>query len=207
MTRWPVAQDRDGLVTAMTSSGAAALVLETRYHRGWLARLASSRSTWAQLMMPPRASSHYATIANGHRESSLDSKFDVTCAADVASRGTLTCTAYDGTRTHIATIAAGSPQVQSIGFVDGRFVSHGSMVEGWLTGWIAARPAAMHLATATVFHPPASMRALRLLPATGDRLIVLTFRSRQMEASVYAPLRDRQRVEPVAENRTAIVRR
>jgi hypothetical protein len=81
------------------------------------------------------------------------------------------------------------------------------MVEGWLTGWIAARPVAIHLATATVFHTPASMRALRLLPASGDRLIVLTFRSRQVEASVYAPLRDRQRVEPVAENRTAIVRR
>jgi Zn-dependent protease with chaperone function len=207
MTRWPVAQDRDGLVTAMTSSGAAALVLETRYQRGWLGRLASSRSTWAQMMMPPRASSHYATIANGHRESSVDSKFDVTCVADVASRGTLTCTAYDGTRTHIATIAAGSPHVQSMGFVDGRFVSDGSMVEGWLTGWIAARPAAVHLATATVFHTPASMRALRLLPATDDRLIILTFRSRQMEASIYAPLRDRQRVEPVAENRAAIVGR
>jgi hypothetical protein len=201
-TRWPIAQARDGYVTAMTAAGPAALVLETRYERGWLGRLTPSYWTWAQLMIRSRPSSHYTTIADGRRESSIASKLDVACVANVAGRGTLTCTAYDGSRTHLATITAGSQQVQSIGFVDGRFVTDGSAVEGWLSGWISGRPVAIHLATATVLRTPVAMRTLRLLPATGDRLIVLTFRSRQVEASVYAPLRERQQVEPVAENHT-----
>ena len=40
------------------------------------------------------------------------------------------------------------------------------------------------------------MRNATVLPATDDRLIVLTFRSRQVEASVYAPLRERQGWSP-----------
>jgi hypothetical protein len=200
--RWPVAQDRNGYISAMTSSGSEALVLETRFERGVMARTLPWRWTWAQLILPPRPVSHYTTISSHGRQTTPDSKLDVGCAADVLARGALACTAYDGSRTHVVTIASSSQGVQSAGFVDGRFVTDRFGIGGWLTGWVAGRPAAIHLATGTMFHTPAAMRTLRLVPVTEDRLAVLSIATQQLTASVYAPFAERRRAgAPTAENR------
>src|SRR4051812_10522219 len=200
--RWPVAQDRNGSVSAMTSSGSDALVLETRFERSVVARTLPSRWTWAQLILPPRSVSHYTTISRSGRQTRPDSKLDVACAADVLPDGALACTAYDGSRTHVVMIACGSDRVQSAGFLDGRFLMDHSAVEGWLTGWIAGRPAAIHLASGVMFETPAAMRTLRFVPITGDRLAVLTFATHQLTALVYAPFTSRGRAgAPTAENR------
>ena len=53
--RWPVAQDRDGYITAMTSAGRDALILETRYATATMTRAMPTEWTWAQLLMPPNA--------------------------------------------------------------------------------------------------------------------------------------------------------
>jgi len=99
-------------------------------------------------------------------------------------------------------IACGSDRVQSAGFLDGRFLMDHSAVEGWLTGWIAGRPAAIHLASGVMFETPAAMRTLRFVPITGDRLAVLTFATHQLTALVYAPFTSRGRAgAPTAENR------
>jgi len=104
------------------------------------------------------------------------------------------------------TIAAGSDRIQTIGFVEGRFVPDGSGVEGWLTGW-SIRPMAIHIPSASVFRTPVAMRTLRLVPVSGDRLAVVTFATTQLKASLYAPLTaDAAPVEPIAQNRTSLVR-
>ena len=202
--RWSLGEERDGYVTAMTSSGSDALVHETRYQPGLLSRTMPSRWTSAQAMLflSARPVSHFSVISEQGQWRSYDSKLDVACFPDVLPDGALACTAYDGSRTHIVTIASSSDRAASVGFVEGHFVTDRSGVEGWLTGWIMGRPIAIHLPTAAVFHPPPAMRTLRLMPVAGDRLAVLTFAMQTFKAAVYAPLtEDRRAGEPVAENR------
>ncbi len=203
--RWSLGQDRDGYITAMTSSGSDALVHETRYQPGLLSRTLPSHWTSAQMMLllSARPVSHISTISEQGQRHSYDSKLDVACVPDVLPDGALACTAYDGSRTHIVAIGSHSDRAVSVGFVEGRFLTEQSGVEGWLTGWIAARPAAIHLPTGAVFHTPPAMRTLRLMPVAGDRLAVLTFATRTFKAAVYAPLTRKGRAgEPLAENRT-----
>ena len=202
--RWSLGQNRDGYVTAMTSSGSDALVHETRYQPGLLSRAMPSAwiSAQAMLFLSARPVSHFSFLREQTPQRSYDSKLDVACVPDALPDGVLGCTAYDGSRTHIVTIASNSDRVVSVGFVEGHFVTDRSGVEGWLTGWIMGRPVAIHLPTAAVFHPPPAMRTLRLMPVAGDRLAVLTFAMQTFKAAVYAPFPpDRQAGEPVAENR------
>jgi hypothetical protein len=197
----------------MTSSGSDALVHETRYAPGSLSRTLPLRWTSAQamLLLSTRPVSHFSTIGEHGRRNSYDSKLDVACIPDVLPDGALACTAYDGSRTHIVTIAPGSDRAVSVGFLEGNFVtdrSGRSGVEAWLTGWIMGRPVAIHLPTATVVHTPSAMRTLRLIPVARDRLAVLTFATRSFKAAVYAPVSDSRRAgEPVAENRVRAAQR
>ena len=115
------------------------------------------------------------------------SKLDVQCAADVVAAGTLACTAYDGSRTHIVSIGANSP-ARGIGFLDDRFVGEERIATGWLTGWSNGRPIAIHLPTGEAFRLPSAARALRLLPVADDRLAALTYGRNQFEVAVYSPL-------------------
>ncbi len=202
-TRWPLGEDREGYVTALTSSGSDALVHEARYQPGLLSRQLPPQWTAAQMMLyaSARSVSHVSTINEHGQRRSFDSKLDVACLPDVLPGGALACTAYDGSRTHIVMVASGSDRAESVGFVDGHFVTDRSGVEGWLTGWIMGRPVAIHLPTATVFHTPPAMRTVRLIPVAGDRLAVLTFAAQAFKAAVYAPLTAGRGEEPIAENR------
>jgi Zn-dependent protease with chaperone function len=202
--RWPLGDDQDGYITAITSSGSDALVHEARYQPGLLSRTVPARWTAAQMMLyaSARAVSHVSTINGQGQRRSYDSRLDVACVPDALPDGALGCTAFDGSRTHIVTIASNPDRVVSVGFVDGHFVTDRSGVEGWLTGWIMGRPIAIHLPTAAVFQTPPATRTLRLLPVAGDRLAVLTFAMQTFKAAVYAPLFDDRRAgEPVAANR------
>lgn len=203
--RWLLEQDGDGYIAAMTSSESDALIHETRYEPGRLSRTLPSRWTAAQtvLYLSARPISHFSTISEHGQRRSYDSKLDVACIPDVLPDGAFACTAYDGSRTHIVTIASAWDRAVSLGFVEGRFLTDRSGVEGWVTGWIVGRPAAIHLPSGTVFHTPPAMRTLRLMPVAGDRLAVLTFATQRFKAAVYAPVTgNRRAAEPLAENRT-----
>jgi Zn-dependent protease with chaperone function len=208
--QWPLGEDREGYVTALTSSGSDALVHEARYQPGLLSRKLPPQWTAAQMMLyvSARSVSHVSTINEDGQRRSFDSRLDVACLPDVLPGGALACTAYDGSRTHIVTVAASSDRAVGVGFVDGHFVTDRSGVEGWLTGWIMGRPVAIHLPTAAVFHTPPAMRTLRLIPVAGDRLAVLTFATQAFKAAVYAPLTAAGRAEePIAENRARAAQR
>ena len=189
--RWPVAQDRDGYITAMTSAGRHALILEARYAGGAMSRVMPTEWSWAQLLMSPNVASRYATLTEQGRQASPYSKLDVQCAADLVAAGTLACTAYDGSRTHVVSIGANS-QVRGIGFLDDRFVGEQRIAPGWLTGWMSGRPVAIHLPTGEAFRMSSAARALRLLPVADDRLAALTYGRDQFEVAVYAPLSQSQ---------------
>jgi len=189
--RWPVAQDRDGYITAMTSAGRDALILETRYAAAVMPRSIPYERTWAQLLMPPNAASRYATLTEHGRQASAYSRLDIQCAADLAAAGTLACTAYDDSRTHIVSIGADS-RVRGIGFLDDKFVGEQRIAPGWLTGWANGRPIAIHLPTGEAFRMSSSTRALRLLPVADDRLAALTYGRNQFEVAVYSPLTQSQ---------------
>jgi hypothetical protein len=204
--RWPVAQDRDGYIAAMTSAGSDALILETRYEGTVMGRAMPSQWTWAQLLMPPHVASRYAMLSEQGRQQSAYSKLDVQCAADLVATGTLACTAYDGSRTHIVTIDA-TGRVRGVGHLDDRFVGEQTMVPGWLTGWVNSRPVAIHLPTGETFSTAAWTRALRLIPVADDRLAALTYGRNQFEVSVYSPLAHSRPAVRIAEAEGDVSRR
>ena len=189
--RWPVAQDRDGYIVAMTSAGRDALILETRYDAVGMARAMPTQWTWAQLLVPPHVASRYATLSEQGRQASAYSKLDVQCSADLVAAGTLACTAYDGSRTHIVTIGA-TARVRGVGFLEDRFVGEQRIVPGWLTGWVNGRPVAIHLPSGEAISLAPAARALRLIPVADDRLAALTYSRNQFEVAVYSPLSQAQ---------------
>jgi len=208
--RWSLGHGREDYVTAMTSSGSDALVHETQYDPGLFSQTLPLHWTSAltMLYLSARPVAHFSTISDHGQRTIYESKLDVACMSDVLPTGALACTAYDGSRTHIVTIASGSGRVAGVGFLDGRFVTDRSSVEGWLTGWSVGRPVAIHLPTASVFHAPPATRTLRFIPVEGDRLAVLTFAIQQMKAAVYAPLVNSGRAgAPLAQNQTRSPRR
>jgi hypothetical protein len=158
------------------------------------------------LYLSARSVSHFSSIDEHGERSSYDSKLDVSCLPDVLPTGSLACTAYDGSRTHIVTIEAGTGRVTGLGFLDGQFITDHSSVEGWLSGWNVGRPVAIHLPTAAVFHAPPAMRTLRFIPVAGNRLAALTFAVQQVKAAVYAPVTQARGSAPIAQNRTRAAR-
>ena len=206
--RWPLDHGRDGYVTAMTTSGSHALIHETRYDPGLLSQTLPLRwtSPLPMLYLSARPVSHISTIGEQGERSSYDSKLDVACLPDVLPTAALACTAYDGSRTHIVAIDAGTGRATGVGLLDGQFITDHSSVEGWLTGWNVGRPVAIHLPTAAVFHAPPAMRTLRFIPVAGDRLAALTFAVQQVKAAVYAPVTQARASAPIAQNRTRAAR-
>jgi hypothetical protein len=183
-----VAQGRDGYVAALTTAGPDALVLEMRYDRSVLARALPWRWTWAHLLLPVRTVARYTTIHGDVRKALGESKMDVGCVAGAVPGGGMACTAFDGSRTRIVTIAAATGEVRGVGVVDGRFFTDHVAVAGWLTGWAAGQPVAIHLSTGETFHMPPRALTLRLVAASGDRLAALMMADDRLTVRVYAPL-------------------
>jgi hypothetical protein len=156
-----------------------------------MARAMPTQWTWAQLLVPPHVASRYATLSEHGRQASAYSKLDVQCSADLVAAGTLACTAYDGSRTHIVTIGA-TARVRGVGFLEDRFVGEQRIVPGWLTGWVNGQAVAIHLPSGEAISLAPAARALRLIPVADDRLAALTYSRNQFEVAVYSPLSQAQ---------------
>jgi Zn-dependent protease with chaperone function len=187
-TRWPVAQNGDGYVAAVSLAGPHALVVEMEYGRNILGEALPWRWTWAHLLLPGRTVTRYATITGDVRKPLGESKLDVSCLANAFPGSGLTCTAFDGSRTRVVAIDAGTGAVKGIGMLDGRFFTDHVAVGGWLTGWAAGKPVAVHLPTGTAFQMPPSARTLRLVAASGGRLAALMMGDDRLTVRVYTPL-------------------
>ncbi len=187
--RWSLPRDAaDGFIAAMTTAGADALVLETRYERGLLAGALPWRWTWAHVLLRPNTVSQYAKLTAHGRQNLGNSKLEVNCVANVMPNGALACTAYDGSRTRVVTISATTGHVDGIGWLEGRFVSDQRTVRGWLTGWAGAYPVAISVTTGEAFRMPA-FGTMNLAPVAGNRLAALTVgndRSDGLAVRVYA---------------------
>ncbi len=105
---------------------------------------------------------------------------------DVLDAG-LVCAVFDGTRTRILKIDAGTGNVEGIGLLDGPFVSDRNVVRGWLTGWAASRPVAIRLSTREVLYLPRSTGAVSVLSIAGDRLYAIMFGESHFSVRLYQP--------------------
>lgn len=181
--RWPVAETRGSYVSALTTVGDDALVVETRYERPPLDRLIPWQWTWARgLVRGYSPVSRYSLLSDRGHHRLGESRLDVNCLADVLVNAGLVCTAYDGTRTRIVTIDAATGRVDGIAFLEGQFMSDQNAVRGWLTGWAGSRPVAIRLSTREVLH--VDDRAA-LLSIAGDRLAALTFLHDRLTVRLY----------------------
>ena len=180
---WPISQDHDGYVAALTSLGPDALVLKTRYDRGGL-RKAMPWSI-AYMLLPISSVSVFVTANKLGEETTRESKLDVDCAVDVMADGALACTAYDGSRTRIVKISPTSGHAEAVTSVDGHFRTDQHSVRGWLTGWIGARPVAIRLATGDAFHPSRTAGTVRLVPIAHDRIASLEMTGDHQTVRVY----------------------
>jgi Zn-dependent protease with chaperone function len=187
-TRWPVARNGDGYVAAVSLAGPDALIVEMQYERNILARALPWRWTWAHLLLPVRTVTRYATMTGDARKPLGESKLDVSCLANAFPASGLTCTAFDGSRTRIVAIDAGTGAVKGIGVIDGRFFTDHVAVAGWLTGWAAGTPVAIHVTSGEAFRMAAPAVTLRLVAASGDRLAALMMADDGLTVRVYAPL-------------------
>jgi hypothetical protein len=156
-----------------------------RYERGFLGRSLPWRWTWAQLLLPGRAISRYATLSDQGRQTFAESRLDVDCVADAMADGALACTAYDGTRTRIVTISPATGRVEGVGLIEGRFVTDQRGVRGWLTGWTCGRPSAIRLSTGEAFQMPKQARTIRLMPVAGQRLAAMVMGDDRLTVRVY----------------------
>jgi hypothetical protein len=77
------------------------------------------------------------------------SRLDTSCSA---ASDELVCTAYDGSRTHLVSVALGSGVITPIARLDGRFWTTGAAA-GWVSGWLESTPAAIRVSTHEIFRP------------------------------------------------------
>jgi hypothetical protein len=169
-TRWPAAYTRGLDIQALATAGPDMLVVETRYDRGALANVIPRRWTWPYLLRPFNQVSRYATVSDRGRRTYGESVLDVDCMADVLPDAGLACIAFDGTRTRIVRIDAGTGNIEGIGLLDGHFVSDQHVARGWLTGWAGSHPVAIRLSTRQVLYLTQGRGAPSLLSVANDRL-------------------------------------
>jgi hypothetical protein len=184
--KWPAMYTSGSYISALTAAGPDVLLVEKQYDRGLLAQVIPWQWTWALLLEPYNQVSRYATIDDRGRRTFGASKLGVDCLADVLLDGGLACAVYDGTRTHIVKIDAGTGHVEGIGVLDDHFVGDQNVVRGWLTGWAGARAIAIRLSTGEALRlPEGSVRASQLSIAN-DRLAALMFGPTHDTVRLYA---------------------
>jgi Zn-dependent protease with chaperone function len=132
-TRWP-APDTDGWVETVATSGATAVVVESRPER-WLRQPAFA--TWATLLGASATQSHLWTIRETPRPAAAFSRLGGHCSERALGTGDerLVCAAFDGSRTRLVAIDPANGDVTPLGWFRGPFVQHGPSGAGWLSGW------------------------------------------------------------------------
>jgi len=135
----------DGLRAA---DAASALAVEERYAFGLLSRTPLRR--FAPVLGRPQTDARIWRLQGETRSEVARSRLETGCSA--VSDG-LVCTAYDGSRTHVVSIALQTGALAPIARLDGRFWATDA-AEGWITGWLESTPAAIRVATREAFRPP-----------------------------------------------------
>jgi hypothetical protein len=167
MQSWPQTST-NRWTEAIAASADTALVAERRYEFGALTRTWLRR--FAPMLARPSVDTHLWRLRRETRTEIAHSQFETGCAA--TGEG-LVCAAYDGTRTHIASVAIETGAVTPVATLDGRFSPGDSEAGEWITGWWDTTPAAIRTGTRDAFRAAASGDDFPILVAPGEAVVAV----------------------------------
>jgi hypothetical protein len=167
--RWPARYTRDALIDAVTADGPDPLVVESWYGRGAFERLPTSAWMLGVILSAGNMQSRYWSVGDaGVRELGV-SRLGASCSKGLIDFA-LVCTVFDGTRTRIVRLSADTGAVTGVGWMNARFAGDGSVVNGWLTGWVSSTAVAIDLTRGEVLRLPHSEGFATHLSVSGGRL-------------------------------------
>src|SRR6185436_13093375 len=129
---WQTA-DRQPWAAAWAADGDRLVVAEQRF-----AFEPAEGGVWGLTLMAmlDHMQTRITRIAADSTTETVDTELDASCSDRAFDAERLVCTAFDGTSTHLLTVAPAGDAPQPIGTLAGRFVSYRSGRGGWLSGWV-----------------------------------------------------------------------
>jgi Zn-dependent protease with chaperone function len=181
--RWPAGYTRGAWIEAMTADGRDPLVIETSFDNGLFDYLSGRAWALGLLLNTGNQQSRYWSIGDNGVKPLGSSRLGASCAAGL--EGALACSVYDGTRTRFFRLAADSGAVTGFGWLEGRFIGNGEVVDGWRTGWVGSTAVAIDLLNARVLRVPRSEGRAGQLAVSGRRLAALIFDDGSYHLRIY----------------------
>ena len=173
--RWAVDDTNEPSISAFTTVGSDALVVEARYDIGLLKELISPQWSWMMLLMqPPDQESHYWRVSASGRTKLGESRFGADCYVGVLASDAFVCSVYDGTRTRFISLDA-SGNVGGLGWLPGRFVSDRNAAPDWIMGWAETTPVAIRVSARQALTLGRHAGVVGHLAVAGDRLAAVTY--------------------------------
>lgn len=151
-TRWRAPDVSRGWLHATSASGAHALVVETRIDAGMLQRTSLAPLAW--IVSRFGTESHFWMLGQPAPVDAGVSRLPVDCSDGSTDDDRLVCTAFDGTRTRVATIDPVGGKMMPVAWLHGHFIRFDRDGAGWVSGWADSTPIALHLASRTALRFP-----------------------------------------------------
>jgi Zn-dependent protease with chaperone function len=183
LRRWPARYTRDAWIEAVTTDGRDPLVVESSYDNGLFEYLPSRAQAIGVLLNAGNRRSRYWSIGDAGVTALGRSQFGASCASGL-SDGALACSFYDSTRTRFVRLDPGGA-VTGLGWVDGRFITQGEIVEGWLIGWAESTAVAVDLVNGRILRVPRSEGVVGHLTVSGGRLAAVVFNRGTCRLRIY----------------------
>jgi hypothetical protein len=170
--RWAHSTDHAQWPQVITTSGANAVIVETRYPALGDSRLWMVFSLLHGLRFESRLS---RVDPSGSQE--LGRSHFMTACEVTSSDDRLLCSVFDGTRSRFAAVDPATSSITPLAWLWGRFAAESTSHDGWMSGWLGSDPVAIH---------PARREGIRVgsvLSATArvDRCCISTGRGKSSE--------------------------
>ena len=144
-TRWTRSGGEAGYINAVAASGDRAVLVESRYDFGLLAR--SGLRFWSILPFTlPKAETRFWSLTTHRGEQLRSSRFGAQCVPTAIDDGQLACAVFDGTITRVITIDPAG-EVTPVASFTGRFFCRERAGRNWVSGWWNSTPLALRLST------------------------------------------------------------
>jgi hypothetical protein len=169
VTTWTVPANREyGWMDAVSADGEGVVYVESAY--GSDPMFGSILGRWYTALQA-REESRLWHLNAASQSLTARSRLTVHCSAGDPTSASLVCSAFDGERTHLASVDASNAHITPIGSLEGRFRQYGSIGPGWISGWLNSTPVVVSPATNQALTVATRPREwIRALAATGSTL-------------------------------------